>query len=89
MSNDINADILLQLAGVLLEISLYLLAIFVLISLSRALIRYADYRAAARERARQAQADADLQLAWEEEKVAIREHLEEQLREAQMAQERG
>lgn len=86
---DLTPDLLLQFAGLLLEICLYLLAIWIVCGVYKAVALWSDYVAAKRERERQAQADADLQLAWEEGKVAIREHLEEQLREAQMAQERG
>jgi hypothetical protein len=87
--HDFTPDLMIQFAGVLLEISLYLLAIVMCCWIYRIAAIWADYRYLQRQRALQAQFDADLQLAREEEKISIREHLEEQLREAHMAQERG
>lgn len=86
---DLTPDLLLQFAGLLLEICLYLLAIWIVCWIYKAAAVWSDYVAAKRERERQAEADAALQLAWEEEMVSIREELNERLAEAHMAQERG
>lgn len=87
---DFTPELLLEFADVLFfNVCIPLIVALVAINTIKAVAFYRAYRRLKLARQRQARFDADLHLAWEEEKIAVREYLEQQLRETHQAQERG